>query len=429
MRLQFLQLVVVVGCALLYFASGRHVSAQVVINEVMANPGTGNDWVELKNISDQTVNLSGWSIEDSNSLLTAVPSLSTQILAPSEYLVLEVSNRLNNTGDQVKLKNPANTLTDSFTFTQTTLDQSWARIADGVGEFAAAVASRGSANQSAIVPTPSPSPSTAPSLSPTPSPSPNPTPSPSPQISVALPTHIVVSEIMACPNTGENEWVEIQNLDLQPYELNSWQIKDSQGNARYFSVQISSQSFSVIPISPSMLNNTGGDQLSIVRPDGITTSWASYTTCNKGKSLVLSGDKWQPAEPTPGQENTETSVENTSEADDSSDQSSDDPGLAITPSPTAVLSTSSAQLGTTRTAAKKHVDTPLLLSCLADSTHSTQLRPANDANPYFMVKSPPFSPVLLFIPVLCSCASLSYSVWTYYAWYTERRAATTFLFD
>ena len=40
------------------------VSAQVVINEVMARPADGSEWIELYNRSPDAVHLSGWTLSD-----------------------------------------------------------------------------------------------------------------------------------------------------------------------------------------------------------------------------------------------------------------------------------------------------------------------------------------------------------------------------
>lgn len=296
-------------CAWCLLAWPKLVLAQVVINEIMPAPSTGNDWVELINQGDQSVNLTSWSVEDSTSAMTTNPAISGQTLPSKGFLVVEVGNRLNNTGDSVKLKNQLGLVVDSFSYTQTTPDLSWARLPDGSGSFEQSPPSRGTMNQ---ISTSSASPSPAPS--PSPSSSPTPTPATTP---LELPSHIAISEIMACPNTNEPEWVELQNLANQEVTLSSWELKDAQNNARYFTATLPAQGLTVIQMKPGMLNNDG-DQLSVIRPDGVTTSWASYTKCEKGQSLIFDGQSWIPALPTPGIDNPDL-----------------EPTASVTPSPTA----------------------------------------------------------------------------------------------
>jgi len=285
--------------------------AQVVVNEVNPAPSSGNDWIELYNVSSQSANLTDWSVQDSSSVLTTSPLLAAQSIAGYGFLVVEVSNRLNNTGDQVKLFNANAQLADSFTYDHSVSDESWARNQDGVGPFQLAFSSRGLSNN--VTPTPQATTLVSPTPAITPAPSQSPSPSPA---TLVLPSHIIVSEIMACPNTGEAEWVELQNSDDAAYSLTNWQIKDSQNNSRTFSTQISSQGLVVVEISPAMLNNSGGDQVFVVRSDGVTTSSASYTSCIKGKSLVFDGGNWVTAEPTPGFTNADsTSSDEVSDAE------------------------------------------------------------------------------------------------------------------
>ncbi len=74
----------------------------VVINEFVANPATGNDWIELYNPTASTVSLDLWTIRDgaNNSL-----DLSGTTVLAGGYLVLEFSNKLNKDGDIIYLDN------------------------------------------------------------------------------------------------------------------------------------------------------------------------------------------------------------------------------------------------------------------------------------------------------------------------------------
>ena len=87
---------------LFYFNITLSVSVpKVVINEFLANPGAGNDWVELYNPTAIAVDLTGWTLNDSTSKMK---SLSGSISA-YEYLVVVVGSRLNQNGDTIILLN------------------------------------------------------------------------------------------------------------------------------------------------------------------------------------------------------------------------------------------------------------------------------------------------------------------------------------
>jgi hypothetical protein len=60
----------------------------VILSEFLANPtaSPGSEWVELKNISDTTINLAGWQLGDSIGL--AGIASAELLITPNEYLVL-----------------------------------------------------------------------------------------------------------------------------------------------------------------------------------------------------------------------------------------------------------------------------------------------------------------------------------------------------
>ena len=108
------------------------VSAQVVINEVMARPVNGSEWVELYNRSSDAVHLSGWTLsdlrttgqfkagaviggggyvivaEDADAIGLQFPNLDVPILSLTRW------PRLNNGGDGLILRDAMATLVDSI---------------------------------------------------------------------------------------------------------------------------------------------------------------------------------------------------------------------------------------------------------------------------------------------------------------------------
>ncbi len=108
------------------------VSAQVMINEVMARPVNGSEWVELYNRSSDAVHLSGWTLsdlrttgqfkagavidgggyvivaEDADAIGLQFPNLDVPILSLTRW------PRLNNGGDGLILRDAMATLVDSI---------------------------------------------------------------------------------------------------------------------------------------------------------------------------------------------------------------------------------------------------------------------------------------------------------------------------
>lgn len=86
---------------LLFFLTPTKIFSQVVINEF--NSASSDDWVELFNNSSEQIDLSGYLLIDgSESGNTKTLSCT---LASKGFLVIDWSNKLNNSGDIIKLKN------------------------------------------------------------------------------------------------------------------------------------------------------------------------------------------------------------------------------------------------------------------------------------------------------------------------------------
>lgn len=127
----------------------------LIINEFLPDPKAPltTEWVELKNISNFEINLSGWHIGDANGMNVITSNL---FLLPDEYLVL-VRDRteflsfypsysgkiiqplswstLNNLGDAVRLFDPLEILAYSFDYASGYGDNfSWSRVESGVDE-------------------------------------------------------------------------------------------------------------------------------------------------------------------------------------------------------------------------------------------------------------------------------------------------------
>ena len=85
----------------------------LVINEFMANPTTGTEWIELYNPTAGQVNLAGWTIEDNTGSTygsgAGNTSLTGKTIAPGGYLLLtkgtDFSFVLNNDNDVIIIKN------------------------------------------------------------------------------------------------------------------------------------------------------------------------------------------------------------------------------------------------------------------------------------------------------------------------------------
>ncbi len=122
----------------------------IVLNEFLANSSGGDsdpmpngEWVELYNTSDSSVDLSGWYLYDeANNVLPLIngniESGSTTIPANGFMVVYRngYSFSLNEGNDTVKLYDgniSTGTMVDSYYYTGTPTDKTWARLPDGTG--------------------------------------------------------------------------------------------------------------------------------------------------------------------------------------------------------------------------------------------------------------------------------------------------------
>ncbi len=102
----------------------------IFINELLPNPSgsdTTDEWIELINEGEKTIQLFGWSITDENRTYT----LEDTSIAPEEHLIIEVTESrisLNNNGDRLYLIDPFDKIIQGVEYDTAKEDQSWSRF-------------------------------------------------------------------------------------------------------------------------------------------------------------------------------------------------------------------------------------------------------------------------------------------------------------
>jgi len=90
-------------------------SGKILINEIMPNPQTNQkEWIELFNLENFDLALTGWTLTDGRPQNLA--NLSGSILKNSFLLVELTQNKLNNDGDLAVLKNSQNEIIDQMAY-------------------------------------------------------------------------------------------------------------------------------------------------------------------------------------------------------------------------------------------------------------------------------------------------------------------------
>jgi spore coat protein CotH len=133
---------------------GKSNITDVVINEIMASnatiiadqDGEFDDWIELYNLSSNTIDLGGWSISDNPDNLTKFTFANGTTIAPNGYLSiwadedglqsgLHANFKLSAAGENLYLIDKDVKIVDSMSFGQQITDKGFARVPNGLGNF------------------------------------------------------------------------------------------------------------------------------------------------------------------------------------------------------------------------------------------------------------------------------------------------------
>jgi hypothetical protein len=154
--------------------------SNISITEFMANPDSGNEWVELYNNNDSEVNLYGWYIDDLANGGRSPQSISGTIPAKSYKQYFLDGYFLDNDGDDVRLLDGGQNEKDKKSYTSSTKGKSWSK--DSSGNWCETDPTPGSANPACptAASTATPTPKVTGSITPTPKLSPTPSLKPTP---------------------------------------------------------------------------------------------------------------------------------------------------------------------------------------------------------------------------------------------------------
>jgi hypothetical protein len=272
------------GVLLFYFfllPTSAQASTTVVINEYLPQPSSGqSEWVEIYNSADSMVSLEGWKLKEN--LATSPIDLkvfSTEdSIAPQAYLVVDISSKLNNSGDHLGLYDSTGQLIDQHSYNSSTVDHSIGRSPDGAGDWVTFTSpSKGSPNPSPSLP-------------------------PSPQT-----TGLSLSEFYPYPKSGEQEWAEIYNTNTTTVNLSGFKVDDDEGKASPYTIPegttIAGLGYLYV-LFDAKLNNSG-DVIRFLAPDGSVIESHHYTSATQGSAWAkdTAGSWKQTTTPTLGSAN------------------------------------------------------------------------------------------------------------------------------
>ncbi len=122
------------------------VEPQIFLNELLPDPDgsdTGNEWVELYNPNDFSVNLKDWQIGvgSKNQIIEDVT------IEAKGFQIVNMKISLTNTSAEISLISPQKNIEDSFHYSETETGKSWARKTDGEGEWIILEMTKGESNK------------------------------------------------------------------------------------------------------------------------------------------------------------------------------------------------------------------------------------------------------------------------------------------
>ncbi len=276
----------------------------VKINELVADPESGNEWVELYNTGSANLDLAGAMVCDNRNTTSTCKKI-TGAIGPNSWFIFDLGARsfLNNGGDSVIFKDSLGVVVDRIDYADELAPdngQSLARATDGadsdnesdwvvtdkITAGAANLASETEPANNIIANTNSSFTSTAGETD--------------------FPAEIIISELLPNPKGSDmGEFIEIKNNSLVEANLSGWFLKNKE--KKYIfpdDTVIFPGSFLVFykPLTKISLLNTLG-KIELFNKDKSAVDSVSYEKPPEGKSFGLINGEWTWANPTPGKEN------------------------------------------------------------------------------------------------------------------------------
>lgn len=86
---------------------------------------------------------------------------------------------------------------------------------------------------------------------------------------------IIINEFVSDPVAGEKEWIELYNASTSSVDLHGWELYDGAGKIASLDLSLGSNSFVLVSLSTSKLNN-GGDSIILKNAFGETVDFVIY---------------------------------------------------------------------------------------------------------------------------------------------------------
>ncbi len=256
-------------------SSPSEISTQIEISALYPNPNTGEkEWVEIRNTSSKTIDLSHYTLEDS----TTKPWALSGSLEGGESLQIDgFPFQLNNSDETVSLKTSAGTLVDSWTYASSVKGEILSRDNDEeAAEEEEPVEETDESNSESTE-----------------------TPSLWPIFSEALPN--------PQGSDSTDEWIELYNPYGETLTLTGLQLDDMEGGSSPYKMEgtLAPETYLLISVVDSGLTlNNDADQIRLLGLQKEVLWEISYSNPKEGESYALFGSSYSwTSTPTPNEEN------------------------------------------------------------------------------------------------------------------------------
>lgn len=261
----------------------------VFLNEAFSNPVTGSEWVELEFSDEATSTDRELTLHDSQTKIATIPS-GTPLTAPPYLLIQLPSAKLNNSGDELSVRENDGLIIDRTMIPALEKNRSWARDPEietwNITELSTPAAENNiyiSPPPISITKTVIVTESTPTSLTDTKKTTADATITASPP---APPIPVSLNEIVSNPSSGP-EWIELFFSGNSTSTDRVLVLKDAKGSIKSVPAftPLTLPHYLVIPLSGSKITN-GGESISLAEASGTIIEVTNVPKLAKGESWM-----------------------------------------------------------------------------------------------------------------------------------------------
>jgi len=251
-------------------------STSIKINELFPNPEESpekkNEFVELYNFGDDSIDFAGWSIEDKTGSYKLAGAIDSQ-----DYIAFYNTVTLNNNGDEIKLLNPSGGIVSQVPYGKAAENYSYSF--DGKKWQWTSFMTPSEENKF--------------------------------EVKKEYSNKVYLNEILPNPSGDEKtgEYIEIYNPAKNKIDLAGWILRDSSKTGKYVLLEkaiIKTKGYLVIyrVDFKFALNNSGNEMVYLLDPNESIVASIAYSKAKEDVSYNFDGEDWRWSRfLTPGKEN------------------------------------------------------------------------------------------------------------------------------